>query len=311
MMTDLEQKQLRRRDQFFADVTRAARRELAALAALNGREWDEAPGAWIERQSARFDRWSQCILLMREEWDALAAEDITASVDRYQDTQQELRNPFHPRVLDRLDDVVPFVMEHRGIRGRFADVVDLLPPLAERLSPEGIEAFIRAEVARRQAVAADPVLIVHRQPADQHPRRPEHRAGEVWLIVEHPASGLRARFQHHPDDPGREGVVFAKPYKIESIDPTRREDPEDRAPRWRDYAGLGIGTRLYLRAAQELPDVRWGGISVSEYAEPLRAKLHAADPWRWRSRTCTCAEGWSALTRETVDQVAHTPSTDD
>lgn len=309
-MTHLDQMQARRTEQHFGEVTAAARRELDALAALDGRTWDEAPSAWLRRQSTRFDRWSHCILLGREEWDAIAAEDITTCLDRFQDSQQDIRNPFHPRMLGRLDDIVPFVMERRGIHGRFADVVDLLPPLAERLTPAAIQEFIRAEIARRQAVAADPVLLVRRQPAELSRGGQVHRAGEHWLIVQHKASGQRARFQHHPDDPQREGVVFAKPYKIESIDPARVEAPENRAPDWLDFTGLGIGTKLYLRAAEELPDVRWGGTSVSEYAEPLRAKLHAADPWRWRSRSCTCAEGWGALTRQTVDQVAHDPVPD-
>lgn len=285
----------------------AARREQAALAALNGRRWYQAPAAWLAHQTARYDRWVECLFIAQARWDALAVEDVERILDTYPDFQRDLRNPFHPRTLSLLDQVVPFIMERRGIHGGYRDVVDALPPLAGRLSRPAVEQFIRAEIARRQAVAADPVLLVKRQPAELHDAQ-AHRAGEQWLIVQHKASGLRARFMYHPERPDRDGTVYARPYGIDSIDPERVENPENRAPEWRAYAGLGIGTRLYLRAAEELPDVRWGGTSFSEYAEPLRAKLHAMDPWRWRSRTCTCYATWDGLAREAADQVAHDPA---
>ena len=304
MMTDLDYLEADDEARQLADAVGAARREREAVAALAGRRWFAAPLEWLEQATARLDRRVQSVRVSRSRWDQVAARDIMGSLDRFQDFQQSLRNPFHPRTLGMLDEVVPFVMERRGVRDGFADAVDALPPLAARLSWEGIEEFIRAEIARRQAVAADPVLLVRHQPAELH-RVQAHRAGEQWLIVQHEASGLRARFQYHPDRPEREGVVFSRPYDIDSIDPGRVEDPQNRAPAWRDYAGLGIGTKLYLKAAEELPDVRWGGTSVSQYAEPLRTKLHDGDPWRWWSRTCTCKESWSDLTPQTAAETVH------
>ncbi|MFI8528470.1 hypothetical protein ACIGB8_28710 [Promicromonospora sukumoe] len=298
--TDFQQAQL-------DSAVRAARRERTAHDALGGRRWYAAPLAWLDYETARFSRWVDCRLIPDAQWDELAGKDIARCLDRFGDFQQTLRNPFHPRTLDMLDQVVPFVMERRGVHDGFSDVVDDLPPLAHRLSPDVIERFVRIEIARRQAIAADPVVLVRHQAAELHSAQ-SHRQGEQWLIVQHKASGMRARFMHRPDRDDRDGTVFARPYDIDSIDPDRIENPQDRAPEWRDYAGLGIGTRLYLRAAEELPDVRWGGTSYSQYAEPLRAKLHAIDPWRWRSRTCTCYAAWGDLTPQTAAEVAHDPA---
>jgi hypothetical protein len=285
-----------------ADAVTAARREQAARAALSGRQWFAVPVEWVEHAGARFERRVLAALVPRSRWDEVAAADLRASMDEFQSARQDLRNPFHARTLTMLDDVVPFVHERRGVRSGLADVVEALPPLAKRLSPEGIEELIRAEIARRQAIAADPVLLVHHRPAELD-KVQAHRTGEQWLIVQHQASGLRARFMYHPDK--AEGKVYSRPYGIDSIDLNRVEDREDRAPKWRDYTGLGIGTRLYLRAAQELPNVRWGATSVSPYAEPLRTKLHTLDPWRWRSRTCTCYAAWSELTPQICAETPH------
>ncbi|PUB32599.1 hypothetical protein C8K30_1011125 [Promicromonospora sp. AC04] len=289
-----------------ADAVAAARAEQTTLAALDGRRWFTAPGEWMEYATARMGRRASSALVGRAGWDQVAARDIGGGLDRYQVLHESLRNPFHPGMLSVLDEVVAFVLERRGVRDAYADVVETLPPLAERLSAEGIERYIRAEIARRQAIASDPVLLVHHQEAELDTSQ-AHRAGEQWLTVQHPASGLRARFMYHPDKP--EGRVYSRGYGIDSIDPTRVEDPEDRAPRWREYTGLGIGTRIYLRGAQELPGVRWGATSVSAYAEPLRSKLHKLDPWRWRSRACTCYAVWSELTERSSAEASHRPVT--
>jgi hypothetical protein len=305
MMTDPEQVLGQRDEQAVLEAVGAARREQAALEALGGRRWFAAPLASFEREEARFARWINCQLVSPARWDELAAADIRTSMDRFQRIQQSLRNPFHPRTLEILDEVTAFIMEHRGVHDGFADVVDDLPPLAKRLNQAAIEEYIRAEIARRQAVAADPVLLVQHQPAELNTVQ-SHRTGEQWLIVQHKASGMRAQFMHHPDK--IEGKVHSRPYGIDSIDPDRIEDPQNRAPEWEDYAGLGIGTKLYLRAAEELPDVRWGATSVSPYAEPLRTKLHAIDPWRWRSRMCACYETWGGLTRQAFAEAVHEPA---
>ncbi|WP_419707970.1 hypothetical protein [Promicromonospora sp. NFX87] len=308
MMTDPEQILGQRDEQAVLEAVGAARREQAALEALGGRRWFAAPLASFEREEARFERWINCHLVSPARWDKLAAEDITTSMHRFQSVRETLRNPFHPRTLEILDEVAAFILERRGVRDGFADVVDDLPPLAKRLNQAGIEEYIRAEIARRQAVAADPVLLVKHQQAELNTVQ-SHRAGEQWLIVQHKASGMRSRFMYKPDQV--EGKVYARPFGIASIDPDRIEDPQNRAPEWQDYAGLGIGTKLYLRATEELPDVRWGATSVSPYAEPLRTKLHAIDPWRWRSRMCSCYETWGGLTRQAFAEAVHEPAVRD
>ncbi|WP_125778266.1 hypothetical protein [Antribacter gilvus] len=99
--------------------------------------------------------------------------------------------------------------------------------------------------------------------------------------------------------------MLSKPYAIDSIDPRRRENPSQRGAGWEQYTGLGIGRRLYLKAAEELPQVRWGGNSISRHAQWLRRSLHTSDPWRWWTMNCTCRDQWDQLTPETADQVEH------
>ena len=283
------------------DAVDAARREQAALATLAGRTWRQAPGPWLERERARIGRWMLQGALTPAEWDTLARADIIGSLSRFHAERQDPRNWFHPRTLGRLDEIVPFVMNRRGWQKEIGDVVDALPPLHSRLNAEAIEAFIRAEVDRRQVGAADPVLLTDDRPGAE---RRANRSGERWLTVQHQASGLRAIFKYTPGE--TQGHVVSKSYKIESIDPTRPEDPIDRAPDWRDWVGLGIGERIYLKAAELLPEQRWGATSVTPAAAALRVKLHARDPWRWWSRTCTCRSSWEDLTVHAAEQADHT-----
>lgn len=289
------------------DVADAVRREQAASRALAGRSWYRAPGPWLEWRWARLNRWVAQNTIRTAEWDDLARADIDEGLRRFHADRQDPRNWFHPRTLDRLDEILPIVMEHRGMARSIDDVVDGLPPLRARLNATAIEAYIMGEVDRRRAVTADPVLLTEDRPSTEAERRANH-PGERWLTVQHQASGLRAVFKYTPGDPM--GHVFSKPYRIDSIDPARPEDPANRVSGWRDWVGLGIGERIYLKGAEMLPDQRWGATSVSPAAAALRVKLHARDPWRWWSRRCSCRSSWEHLTAQSIDKVEHSPVSD-
>jgi hypothetical protein len=239
----------------------------------------------------RFERWVLTAAEAEREPTHRAVDAVISSVERFPETRRSYGNPFHPKVLLRLDEMIPFVVE-------------VLPQYNVQVPSDEIEAIIRREVERRQKVAADAGLIVRYQESELARRRGT-RAGERWLIVQHKASGLRICCIYYPDRPGRNGKINAKPYRINSIDPERVEDPEQRAAQWEQYIGLGIGTKLYLRAADELSAVRWAVSAASQHAEPLRAKLHRTDPWRWQAPTCTCYPVWSDHTRETATTTRH------
>ena len=88
--------------------------------------------------------------------------------------------------------------------------------------------------------------------------------GTRALVVQHKASGLRARFHPAAD---RLGTVYAKSYKIDSIDP----DAPGKSQDWSYYVGLGIGRRIYLAGAGLLPDRRWALGEVTTEAATLCA----------------------------------------
>lgn len=73
----------------------------------------------------------------------------------------------------------------------------------------------------------------------------------------------------------------AKPYDIKSIDPENPGEPWG----WSDFVGLGIGQRIYQKAQELEPQLRWDHGTLSDYSRPLRKKLHSADPYvcNWSS----------------------------
>jgi hypothetical protein len=109
--------------------------------------------------------------------------------------------------------------------------------------------------------------------------------GNPMTVLQHAASGLRGRFAVDPFDGF--GDVFSKPYDIPSINP---DNPHDDGNRWELYAGLGIGRRLYLAAAELHPHIRWRAGIQSPYAAPLRTRLHDADPYHWGASCTWCNE---------------------
>lgn len=194
--------------------------------------------------------------------------------------------------------------------------VGLVTTVCERAFPEPgprFEARLYARVleqlheqaARLQTAAADPEMIVVDRPASL--QRDEDDPGRRELVVQHRASPLRAQFTYGGRRYGGQGVVLSKAYSIASIDPDRPEEEQDWGTGWWMYTGLGIGRALYERAAVELPAVRWQDGAVSFYSRGLRAKLHAADPWRWQSKQCMCRKEWESLTSDDAGAVEHRP----
>lgn len=64
------------------------------------------------------------------------------------------------------------------------------------------------------------------------------------------------------------------------------------APNWSHrYVLLGIGARVYGRAAELVPQARWKQGPLSPFSTKLRAKLHRGEPWRWQFKGCEVCRG--------------------
>lgn len=276
--------------QRFKFLVAAIRTERVAAAKLARRSWPRALPAWLGYQQARRERRFFEALIRAQDWDRVAGQAIRDAAWRL-DPSVAGPNPFSPRVLARIDEVVAALIGTVVEVAELDDVIDRLPELTVRFTPDAVGQVIRAEVARLQVVAADPVMLTR----DTTKQEPSRVAGQRVLTVQHQASGLRARFTYTP---GGGGWVYAKPYSMDSIDPHGPRRPT--MFWWHEFIGLGIGERIYRHAGVLLPDIRWDHDGLSDHARPLRAKLHAKDPWRWRSPSCGCWERWAELTPETV-----------
>jgi hypothetical protein len=146
-----------------------------------------------------------------------------------------------------------------------------LHDVAELLTETFIESSARKTIASRRAVAASTEYVYKR--ADD--------GGRPTLTIQHRASGLRARFTI--TSPGL-GVVYSKPYDIDSIDP---EKP-GKLVWWDSYVGLGIGKGIYSEAHRLAPEVRWQTSTLSDHSRALRKKLHAEDPYVWAGHCGWC-----------------------
>lgn len=115
---------------------------------------------------------------------------------------------------------------------------------------------------------------------------------EVRVVIQHVESGLRAEFT--VEDSGF-GEVMSKSGHIMSLDAEKPGDADHRT-----YAGLGIGRRLYRHAQAKYPGIRWRAGSLSVYAEALRSRLHAQDPYHWEGPCTWCGDnlplGWKKST---------------
>ena len=118
----------------------------------------------------------------------------------------------------------------RGANHRDPRLLEHLPGLAEEASADAIDqagpdprllplltvdaamAIAHEQVAQIRAVVDDPTIHFTRTTIDD----------KLTVVVQHAASGLRARFTGHPGSSA--GVVMSKPWDIPSINP---DDPHD------------------------------------------------------------------------------------
>lgn len=174
-------------------------------------------------------------------------------------------NKWHPRLLAHLPDLsntaASVALQQAGDD----------PLLRTYLTPQTATSIAHDEVAAIQRVIRDPTIYLQRVTWD----------GTSAIVLQHAASGLRGRF--HQDTDGF-GVIFSKPYAIDSIDHGK---PNDHGGSWERYVGVGIGRRIYLLAARLDPQRRWDVGILNPEAVPLRDRLHGADPFHWATNNCT------------------------
>ncbi len=233
------------------------------------REAERAWGWWSRKRAA-------AALRELEEKDGLAAAaEKWARILIYEELERPWvqasppTNPWHPRLLSLLPQLAPTVLSAASARPG----VDAL--VRRHLTEQAVTDIAHHEVTKTQKIVQDPrIFVLHG--TDQ---------GDPMTVVQHAASGLRARFTVRAYD-GR-GTVFSKPYVIRSIDP---DDPDHNGQGFERHVGLGIGRRLYLAAASFHPGTRWSTDLVSDHARPLRSRLHAADPYRWSGECAWCED---------------------
>lgn len=264
---------------------------------LSGRPVYRAPFAWLAHRAARRRMVAAGEVVTGEHWDVLVAWVISGAVEDVFEKAGVGGNPFGRIALAHLDELSSlFTGDPPSLLCDLIGHVDVaeVAELAERLTPGQVRKVIMAEVERRAAVAADPVIL-HKYVVDGR--------GRPGLIVQHRASGLRAHFGY-ANNPG---LVFSKPYSIGSIDPDCPDEPEGPggSQEWSAYTGLGIGGRLYRHGAEMLPDYRWRSTAGPDAARALRRRLHREAPWRWHSAECSCDPIWTELTGVTVASIPH------
>jgi hypothetical protein len=167
--------------------------------------------------------------------------------------------------LEKREDLVLWIGGHSFGLTTLSDVLTTL-------SESFIESNVRAIIAERAAIAASTDFL--------NKRFTDSEEKQV-MLVQHVASGLRARFVI--TKPGF-GSVYSKPYAIRSIDPEKPGESFD----WQKYVGLGIGMNLYQEGHRLMPDVRWMSSAYSDYSQQLRKKLHAANPYIWNASCPWC-----------------------
>jgi len=294
------------RDQRLVAAMNAASKLAAAQAEISRHTWREpvrhlqARRALQEAEAARAKAF-----LPSEELGSLARRiiqlrlmDLRRPGGRY----GSHRHPLHPEVDSYFDQLAADVAvevadvaarpgalpsSQTGPRPLAHRRANELPELLELLSAPAVHAVLTRQRDQVREVAADTELFTRQRP-------------DGLLIVQHAASGLRARFELDEAQPGvgRFGSIYAKHYKIASIDPSGAEG------RPHLFEGLGIGAMIYRRAAAEYPDVRWRGGTLTEAAHALRRRLHNEDPYIWAAWCQLCdrhfqdGKDWSQRARE-------------
>lgn len=259
---------------------------LAAARRSAERAVDE--GRWWQRRRRRE---ALARLRRREESDGL---DAAAAAWARQLLADEITNAWARRA--------------RGANHRDPRLLEHLPGLAEEASADAIEqagpdprllplltvdaaiAIALEQVAKIRIVVDDPTIHFTRTTIDD----------KLTVVVQHAASGLRARFTGRLGSSA--GVVMSKPWDIPSINP---DDRDDRGYDWERYTGLGVGRRLYLAAADLAPHLRWPHGLVSTHAQPLRERLHHADPFRWDDGCCTWCRAHDILWGDAAESDFH------
>jgi hypothetical protein len=191
------------------------------------------------------------------------------------------RHPFHRAVLTNLDRFVAeaaaapdMLVEVNGIPTRWDDMPQRYPHIFRRLTPDWMRNFVITEVARVSAVADSTDYLTERSKirfAD---------GTQETLTIQHRASGLRATFFWNDEE--AIGRVLAKSYGIRSIDPDRHWTHEG-VQAVNMWEGLGITSRIYQRAADLEPDMRWRVTSLTPQSARMRRRLHRLDPWRYQA----------------------------
>jgi len=219
-------------------------------------------------------------------WDELAGRVIDVEVGHLHSASGSKRNAYHPEVLLQLNMVAAQVahqLQAARIRTSYSGVdqgvaIADVDELVVRVTPEAVQRRIEYGVESLQLVASDPVFL------HEWIWIEGSSGSERVLVVQHKASGLRARF--HVDSGDEPGLIYSKPYKIESIDP----DAPGVLLAWEAYVGLGIGARLYQAGADLVPGQRWAHGTIQEPARAVRRRLHAREPYRWQSSCTWCQE---------------------
>lgn len=197
------------------------------------------------------------------------------------------RNPFHSEVLSDLSEWATLTHNAvlaasvRYILSSNSYPVARFPEIAARLRTDRVRDQIERTVDSYAAISAGETFLTQ----VQYPI-----SGGSAFLVQHLASGLRARFILDRDD--NIGRIFSKPYGIRSIAPEGTQTPE-----WECVVGLGIGQRIYQRGAAEFPGYRWASAMPSDYARGLRRKLHKIDPYTWQFGECSWCNGPEVIWR--------------
>lgn len=266
----------------------------ATTYALNAQEmadrlsWTRSPRRkwwWARQTQQRREAADQLRSLMDVDPVETLARDLVHTEWRRHVGQFTEANPYHPRLDPQRRMLAPRVAAAARSRPTNAtyprsnlnfDPAEI-PELWQRLTADYALAVLRERVDELSGVIADPVMLT----GDSNFSR-----GMPALTIQHKASGLRAQFQLDADAQGF-GIVFAKPYKIASVDP----DNPGPCATWETYIGLGIGTRIYLEAERLNPGVRWRTRATRDGSRGVRHKLHASNPYIWQDADCAwCSE---------------------
>lgn len=213
---------------------------------------------------------------------ASAARSIMLSAFRSERQSQTVRHhAFHPEVLGD-DDVLRSAItsalhtdmpdsERRSIRqpktwGEYPEIEDLI-------TVDSLRRLVHERVARFQGISQSPRFNISCRCSEQE------RCACASFVVEHHASGLRAKCFRRTDD-GTWGII-PKPWDVASPS----GNPED----GQHYVGLGIGRWLYTVAASRRPLARWRADAVIQpTALAIRGALHLEDPFTWDSGAGEC-----------------------